>query len=84
MVKFIHDSPSQVPQEKVILVLSWTIVRMKVNACFAKSMMAKTMMNHADGRIRSLSNTGGFVNQVINLPRNSLTQYRKSRICGEF
>ena len=40
---------------------------------FRQVLMAKIMMNHADGRIRSLSNTRRFVDQIINLPRNSLT-----------
>lgn len=44
-MKLMYCSPCQVPKEEVVLVLSGTIISMKFNMSFTKTMVVKIMVN---------------------------------------
>ena len=79
MMKLKYCPPSQVPYKIIVFVLAWTIIRIKMNRSFCKSMMFEVMVHVAYGGACSFTNITGFINQVVYLPRDRLAHHSKNR-----
>ena len=74
-----HNSPHEVVDHCIVLVLSSAIVCMQVQICFPKTMDIKEVMQPADQRVGSLPYLTRLIREEVNLVRYGLTVYSKHR-----
>ena len=79
MMKLKYCPPSQVPYKIIVFVLAWTIIGIKMNRSFSKSMMFEVMVHVIYGDVCSFTDVTGFINQVVYLPRDRLAHHSKNR-----
>ena len=79
MMKLKYCPPSQVPYKIIVFVLAWTIIGIKMNRSFFKSMMFEVMVHVTYGGACSFTDVTGFINQVVYLPRDRLAHHSKNR-----
>ena len=77
-MKLMYCSPCQVPKEKIVLILSGTVVSMKFNMSFAKTMVVKVMVNEAYCSVCPFTNVTCFVNLIVNLARDRFAHDAKN------
>ena len=61
--------------QMVIIVLTHAIICVEVEVLFAKAMMFQVMVQHANDHICTFTNVGCLINQVVDLPWNSLVAF---------
>ena len=69
-----EHAPQQVSYHSVVFVLTPTVVSMEV---LAEPMYLKEVVEHADYGIGSLTNINCLIDEVVDLPGNSLTAHSK-------
>ena len=72
-----HHSPDEVMEHRVVLILPHTIVRMQVHIHLSQTVLVEEMMEHANNCVSSLPCIAGFINEVVDLPRDGFTTYPK-------
>ena len=76
-VKSVNDPPAKVPEYIIVLILTTTVVCMKMAKFLARTMILKKILQITDSSIYSFSRCDGFVDQIINLTGQGLTTYTK-------
>ena len=72
-----EHAPQQVSYHSVVFVLTPTVVSMDVDVLLAEPMYLKEVVEHADYGIGSLTDINCLIDEVVDLPGNSLTAHSK-------
>ena len=59
----VHDSPCQIPQQVVVLILARTVVTVQVHLHLTNPVIGEEMVQVVNNRISSLGDGHSFVNQ---------------------
>ena len=77
MMQSNHHPPDEILEHSVILILSHAVVYMQVDMCLFQAMLLKEVMEQTDDCVGPLPCVTGFINEVVDLPRDSFTTYPK-------
>ena len=64
-------------EHRIVFVLPHAIVSMQVDIHFSQTMLLEKVVEHADSGVGPLPRVAGFINEVVDLPRNGFTTYPK-------
>ena len=73
LVETSGHSPHEIPQDKLVFILSWAIITVEVDSGLPKPIVLEEVVEEGHDRIWSLTDEVGLVNQKVHLSRNTLT-----------